>query len=51
MAKRVTEDPDFFKKRYRQIFDYERYLYEKQLPGHQNFFLNVSLKTQKQRFL
>ena len=50
MAKRVTEDPDFFKKRYRQIFDYERYLYENSYRVIK-IFLNVSLKTQKQRFL
>lgn len=50
MARRVTEDPDFFKKRYRQIADYERYLYENSYRV-VKIFLNVSLKEQKKRFL
>ena len=50
MAERVTEDPDFFAKRYRQIADYERYLYENSYRIIK-IFLNVSLDEQKKRFL
>lgn len=41
---------DFYKKRYRQIRDYEQYLYEN---GYRmvKVFLNVSLEEQKNRFL
>ncbi|MCI1722629.1 MAG: polyphosphate kinase 2 family protein [Lachnospiraceae bacterium] len=50
MAKRVIDDPDFFEKRYRQICDYERYLYENSYRVIK-IFLNVSLDEQKKRFL
>lgn len=52
MAKRITEEPDkeFFKKRYKQIRNYEEYLYENSYRI-VKIFLNVSKETQKERFL
>lgn len=52
MPERTLNDSreDFFRKRYRQIRDYEEYLYEN---GYRvvKIFLNVSKDTQKERFL
>ena len=50
MPERCTEDEDFFEKRYRQLKDYEEYLYEN---GYRmvKVFLNVSKEEQKQRFM
>lgn len=47
---KITEDPDFFQKRYKQIRHYEKYLHQN---GYRivKIFLNVSKKTQKERFL
>lgn len=50
MARRVLEDEDFFKKRYRQIRHFEEYLYENSFRV-VKIFLNVSKKEQKKRFL
>lgn len=50
MADRVINDDDFFKKRLRQIVNYEQYLYENSYRMIK-IFLNVSLDTQKERFL
>lgn len=49
MADRCIED-DFFEKRYRQITDFERYLYENSYRV-VKIFLNVSSEKQKERFL
>lgn len=49
MAKRCI-DEDFFEKRYRQIVDFERYLYENSYRVIK-IFLNVSSEKQKERFL
>lgn len=47
---RVTDDPDFYPKRYRQICNWEQYLYEN---GYRvvKVYLNVSRDEQKRRFL
>lgn len=50
MAARVTKDDDFFEKRYRQIRDFERYLYENSYRV-VKIFLHVSKDEQKKRFL
>lgn len=50
MAPRCLEDPEFFEKRYRQIRHFESYLYENSYRT-VKFFLHVSAKKQKQRFL
>ena len=50
MAPRVLEDPAFFEKRYRQIRDYEQYLYENSYRV-LKIFLNVSMDKQKERFI
>ena len=50
MAPRVLEDPAFFEKRYRQIRDYEQYLYENSYRV-LKIFLNVSMEEQKKRFI
>ena len=50
MADRVKDDPAFFEKRYRQIRDYEQYLYENSYRV-LKIFLNVSMEEQKKRFL
>ena len=49
MADRCIEE-DFFEKRYRQITDFERYLYENSYRV-VKIFLNVSSEKQKERFL
>lgn len=49
MAERCIDD-DFFEKRYRQIVDFERYLYENSYRV-VKIFLNVSKERQKERFL
>lgn len=50
MPKRVTEAPDFYQRRYRQLNDWERYLYEN---GYRmvKIFLNVGQEKQCERFL
>lgn len=50
LPERIDTGKDFFKLRYRQIRDYEKYLWEN---GYRiiKLFLNVSRKTQKERFL
>lgn len=50
MPSRVTDDPDFYPKRYRQICNWEQYLYEN---GYRvvKVYLNVSRDEQKRRFL
>ncbi|MBQ9324483.1 MAG: polyphosphate kinase 2 family protein [Clostridia bacterium] len=50
MPSRCTQDDDFFSKRYRQIRNWEQYLYEN---GYRmvKLFLNVSRAVQKERFL
>ena len=50
MPPRVTDDPDFYPKRYRQICNWEQYLYEN---GYRvvKVYLNVSRDEQKRRFL
>ena len=50
MPKWIVEDPKFFQKRYKQIRHYEKYLHQN---GYRvvKIFLNVSKKTQKERFL
>ena len=52
MAPRTLEDPrkEFFKKRYRQIRQYEEYLYENSYRV-LKLFLHVSKEKQKERFL
>lgn len=50
MPARVLEDPDFFKKRYRQIRHFEEYLYENGCRV-VKIFLNLSREKQKERFL
>lgn len=47
---RVTDDPDFYPKRYQQIRNWEQYLYEN---GYRvvKVYLNVSCDEQKRRFL
>ena len=50
MAPRVLDDPAFFEKRYRQIRDYEQYLYENSYRV-LKIFLNVSMDEQKERFI
>ena len=52
MADRVLNDSDeaFFKKRYRQIRDYEEYLYENSFRV-VKIFLHLSKAEQKKRFL
>ena len=52
MAERITgqTDQDFFKKRYKQIRNYEEYLYENSYRIIK-IFLNVSKDEQKKRFL
>ena len=50
MPARVLEDPDFFKKRYRQIRHFEEYLYENGCRV-VKIFLHVSKDEQKKRFL
>ena len=52
MADRIVDmdTPEFFKKRYNQINDYEKYLYENSYRV-VKIFLNVSAKEQKKRFL
>ena len=52
MADRVLNESDeeFFKKRYRQIRDYEEYLYENSFRV-VKIFLHLSKKEQKKRFL
>ena len=50
MSSRVIDDEEFFKKRYRQISNYEQYLYENSYRIIK-IFLNVSQKEQKKRFL
>ena len=52
MADRITKqsDKEFFEKRYRQIRNYEEYLYENSYRI-VKIFLNVSKEKQKQRFL
>ncbi|MEI3014969.1 MAG: hypothetical protein V8T36_09815 [Ruthenibacterium lactatiformans] len=48
MPARVLEDPDFFKKRYRQIRHFEEYLYENGCRV-VKIFLNLSREKQKER--
>ena len=50
MPPRVTDDPDFYPKRYQQICNWEQYLYEN---GYRvvKVYLNVSRDEQKRRFL
>lgn len=50
MPSRIVDDPKFFKKRYKQIRHYEKYLRQN---GYRivKIFLNVSRETQKERFL
>ena len=50
MPPRVTDDPDFYPKRYQQIRNWEQYLYEN---GYRvvKVYLNVSRDEQKRRFL
>ena len=50
MARRCLEDEKFFERRYRQIRDFERYLYENSYRVIK-IFLNLSKETQKKRFL
>ena len=52
MAERITgmEDKEFFRKRYKQIRNYEEYLYENSYRI-VKIFLNVSKEEQKKRFL
>lgn len=50
MAERCLRDEDFFLRRYRQINDFERYLYENSYRV-VKIFLNLSKETQKKRFL
>lgn len=50
MPERVTEDKDFYKKRYTQLKNWEQYLYEN---GYRmvKVFLNVSKEEQRRRFI
>ncbi len=50
MPERVTKDPDFYGKRYRQLKNWEQYLYEN---GYRmvKVFLNVSREEQRARFI
>ena len=50
MPERCINDEDFYKKRYRQLNDWEEYLYEN---GYRvvKVFLNVSKEAQKERFI
>ena len=50
MPARVLEDPDFFKKRYRQIRPFEEYLYENGCRVGK-IFRNLSREKQKERVL
>ncbi|MEG0896681.1 MAG: polyphosphate kinase 2 family protein [Ruthenibacterium sp.] len=50
MAPRTLKDDDFFQKRYRQIRNYEEYLYENSYRI-VKIFLHVSPEEQKKRFL
>lgn len=50
MAERCLKGRDFIKKRYRQIRNYEEYLYENSYRV-VKIFLNVSAEKQKERFL